>query len=46
VIAADVGGRQGLLVADLDAGLLSAVRTHPMRYFLPHRRSDIYARNE
>jgi len=42
VIAAEAGGREGLLVADLDAGRLAAVRSHPMRYFLPHRRPDMY----
>jgi N-carbamoylputrescine amidase len=42
VIAKDVGGREGLLIADLDAELLAAVRRHPMRYFLPQRRPDIY----
>jgi N-carbamoylputrescine amidase len=42
VIAADAGGREGVLVADLDAGLLAAVRSHPMRYFLPQRRPDLY----
>jgi N-carbamoylputrescine amidase len=46
VVATDFGGREGLLVADLDAGLLAAVRSHPMRYFLPHRRPDIYTRSE
>jgi N-carbamoylputrescine amidase len=46
VVATDFGGREGLLVADLDAGLLAAVRSHPMRYFLPHRRPDIYPRSE
>jgi hypothetical protein len=35
-----------LLVADLDAGLFAAVHSHPMRYFLPHRRPDIYPRSE
>lgn len=42
VIAADAGGREALLVADLEAGRLAAVRGHAMRYFLPHRRPDIY----
>jgi N-carbamoylputrescine amidase len=42
VIAADIGGSETLLVADLDAGRLTAVRRHPMRYFLPHRRPDTY----
>jgi N-carbamoylputrescine amidase len=42
VIAAEAGGQEGLLVADLDPGRLSAVRSHPMRFFLPHRRPDMY----
>jgi predicted amidohydrolase len=42
VIAADVDGREALLVADLDSGRLAAVRSHSMRYFLPHRRPDAY----
>jgi N-carbamoylputrescine amidase len=42
VIAAESGGGEALLVADLDAGQLAAVRSHPMRYFLPHRRPEIY----
>jgi N-carbamoylputrescine amidase len=46
VVASDAGGREGLLVADLHAGQLAAVRSHPMRYFLPHRRPDIYPRSE
>jgi N-carbamoylputrescine amidase len=33
---------EGLLVADLKAARLSGVRRHRMRYFLPHRRPDIY----
>jgi len=42
VIATDVGGREALLIADLEAGRLAAVHSHPMRYFLPNRRPDIY----
>jgi N-carbamoylputrescine amidase len=42
LIAADAAGREGLLLATLDAELLAAVRRHPMRYFLPHRRPDLY----
>jgi N-carbamoylputrescine amidase len=42
VVAADVGGQETLLVADLDSGRLTAVRSHPMRFFLPHRRPDVY----
>ncbi|MCU0955614.1 MAG: hypothetical protein MUC37_13700 [Hyphomicrobium sp.] len=42
VIASDTGGREGLLLATLDADRLTAVRRHPMRYFLPHRRPELY----
>lgn len=41
-IATDVSGRESLLMATLDAGLLDSVRGHAMRYFLPHRRPDLY----
>jgi predicted amidohydrolase len=34
--------KEGLLLADLEAAQLSDVRRHRMRYFLPHRRPDIY----
>jgi len=46
VIVADVGGREALLVADLDLGRLAAVRRHPLRYFLPNRRPNIYRLKE
>ncbi len=36
-------GAEGLLVVDLKAEDLAAVRSHPMRYFLPHRRPDLVA---
>jgi predicted amidohydrolase len=35
-------GREGLLVADLRAGELTAVRSHRMRYFFAHRRPELY----
>jgi N-carbamoylputrescine amidase len=44
VIAEDTSGAEGLLVADLDAGLLDHVRGHRMRHFFPHRRLDLYRR--
>ena len=34
--------REGLLVTDLKADELSAVRDHKMRYFLPNRRPELY----
>ena len=41
VMAETSAGTEGLLIADLKAEELAAVRQHPMRYFLPHRRSDL-----
>jgi N-carbamoylputrescine amidase len=32
----------GIVIADLSADALKAVRGHHMRYFLPNRRPDIY----
>jgi N-carbamoylputrescine amidase len=34
--------KEGLMVADLNATLLSRVRRHRMRYFLPQRRNDLF----
>ena len=34
--------REGMLVTDLKADELSAVRDHKMRYFLPNRRPELY----
>ncbi len=44
VMARDVSGTEGILVVDLDAEKVSRVRNHPMRYFLPNRRPEIYGR--
>jgi N-carbamoylputrescine amidase len=41
VLAERCADDEGLLVVDLDAAALEAVRRHPMRYFLPHRRDDL-----
>jgi N-carbamoylputrescine amidase len=38
----DTSGREGLLITDLKADRLTAVRGHRMRYFLPNRRPDLY----
>lgn len=38
----DLSGREGLLLADLKADTLAAVRGHKMRFFLPHRRPELY----
>jgi N-carbamoylputrescine amidase len=35
-------GEAGMLVTDLRAADLEHVRSHPMRYFLPNRRSELY----
>jgi predicted amidohydrolase len=37
-----VGGREGLLLADLKEGDLNLVRGHRMRYFFAHRRPELY----
>lgn len=42
VLDAYVGGREHLLVATLDLGALDAIRKHRMKFFLPHRRPDLY----
>jgi N-carbamoylputrescine amidase len=34
--------REGVLITDLKAEELSAVRDHRMRYFLPNRRPELY----
>ena len=44
VLAQDTSGREGLLVVDLEAGLLEHVRGHRMRHFFPNRRPDLYRR--
>ena len=35
-------GREAMLVTDLKAEELSAIRDHKMRYFLPNRRPELY----
>jgi predicted amidohydrolase len=35
-------GQEGLLMADLKAAAFKMVRDHHMRYFLPHRRPELY----
>ena len=42
IIAENLNGETGLLVADLSADALEHVRGHRMRYFLPNRRGDLY----
>lgn len=36
------GGGEHLLAATLDLGALEAIRKHRMKFFLPHRRPDLY----
>ena len=42
VIDQNIGGKDAVLIADLKAKTLEAVRGHRMRYFLPNRRPEIY----
>jgi len=44
VIDQRVTSAEGLLVVDLKASEFAAVREHPMRFFLPHRRPELYRR--
>ena len=43
VINKDLSGREGIIIADLKAKDLNRVRNHRMRYFLPHRRPELYS---
>ena len=42
LIGEKLSDTDAMLVVDLEAAALSAVREHPMRYFLPNRRPDLY----
>jgi N-carbamoylputrescine amidase len=42
ILKKDIGGKENMIVADLKADELEKVRGHRMRYFLPHRRPDLY----
>lgn len=42
IIKKDISGKDGIMVANLKAATLEAVRGHRMRYFLPNRRPDLY----
>ena len=42
VLDKDTHPDASMLIADLRAADLEAVRSHPMRYFFPHRRTDLY----
>ena len=43
ILDKDISGREGLIVTDLKADRMAAVRGHRMRYFLPHRRPEVYS---
>ncbi|MFW6052289.1 MAG: nitrilase-related carbon-nitrogen hydrolase [Desulfosalsimonas sp.] len=40
------GEYETLIIADLSRQSLESVRRHPMKYFLPHRRPEIYHKND
>ncbi len=45
VMASCTGSTEQMMVVDLKAADLNAIRTHPMGYFLPHRRPELYGIN-
>lgn len=42
ILSQEATDRETLVFADLTADQLTRVRRHPMRYFLPHRRPELY----
>lgn len=42
IVAEYAGNRENVLVADLKMAEIQEIRGHRMRYFLPHRRPDLY----
>ena len=42
IIKKDIGGKQNMIIADMKAKELAAIRSHRMRYFLPNRRPELY----
>jgi N-carbamoylputrescine amidase len=42
VLKNNISGKEAMIVADLKADVLAAVRDHRMRYFLPNRRPELY----
>jgi N-carbamoylputrescine amidase len=42
VLKDNVSDKDGMILADLKAEVLAAVRDHRMRYFLPNRRPELY----
>ena len=42
VIYKSVDGAQGIHIINIEKSVLSEIRSHKMRYFLPHRRNDLF----
>ena len=42
LIDKDISPHASMLITELNAADLEAVRSHPMRHFFPHRRPDLY----
>jgi predicted amidohydrolase len=42
VLKSNISGKEAIIVTDLKANVLAAVRGHRMRYFLPNRRPELY----
>ena len=42
IIKKDTGAKEKMVIADLKAKELAAIRNHRMRYFLPNRRPEVY----
>jgi N-carbamoylputrescine amidase len=42
VLKDNISGQEAMIIADLKADVLAAVRGHRMRYFLPNRRPELY----
>ncbi len=42
ILEDNISGKEAMIVADLEAKVLAAVRGHRMRYFLPNRRPELY----
>ena len=42
ILQKNTGGREDMMIVNLKADALNAVRNHKMRYFLPNRRPEMY----
>jgi N-carbamoylputrescine amidase len=42
IIYKSIDGSEGVHIVTIDKNILKAVRSHPMRYFLPNRRTDLF----